>query len=96
VIANLTSSSTVMHARLTEHLTPFNDALQMPNVTGVLDLSTDAGRMLLDRLVTQQATIIAFSNDFMLLMWLVLASIPLVFIIGTSRVKLRKVVGATN
>ena len=28
VIANLTSTTTVMHARLAEHITPFNDALQ--------------------------------------------------------------------
>jgi hypothetical protein len=34
----------------------------------------------------QQATIIAYANDFKLLMYLTLATIPLVFFIGSSRV----------
>jgi DHA2 family multidrug resistance protein len=85
MIANLTSTTTYMHARLSESVTPFNDALKMPDVAGILDLTTERGLALLDQLVTQQATIIAFSNDFKLLMWLIIASIPLVLIIGTSR-----------
>jgi DHA2 family multidrug resistance protein len=85
MIANLTSTTTYMHARLSESVTPFNDALKMPDVSGILDPSTERGLALLDQIVTQQATIIAFSNDFKLLMWLILASIPLVLIIGTSR-----------
>jgi len=91
MIANLTSTTTFMHARLSESVTPFNDALKMPDVARILDLSTERGLALLDQLVTQQATIIAFSNDFKLLMWLILASIPLVLIIGTSRAPRRVV-----
>jgi DHA2 family multidrug resistance protein len=85
MIANLTSTTTYMHARLSESVTPFNDALKMPDVAGILDLTTERGLALLDQIVTQQATIIAFANDFKLLMWLIIASIPLVLIIGTSR-----------
>jgi DHA2 family multidrug resistance protein len=85
MISNLTSTTTAMHSRLGESVTPFNDALKMPNVAGVIDLTTETGLALLDRLVTQQATIIAFANDFKLLMWLIIASIPLVLIIGSSR-----------
>ncbi|HEY6024078.1 MAG TPA: DHA2 family efflux MFS transporter permease subunit [Pseudolabrys sp.] len=85
VIANLTSKSTEMHARLTEQVTPFNDALQMPDVAGNLDVHTDAGRALLDMIVTQQASMLAYLNDFKLLMILTLAVIPLVLIIGTMR-----------
>jgi DHA2 family multidrug resistance protein len=93
VIANLTSTTTAMHARLTESVTPFNDALKMPNVTDIIDLTTEAGLALLDQLVWQQATIIAFANDFKLLMWMTLISIPLVFVIGSSRTPRRRVVG---
>jgi DHA2 family multidrug resistance protein len=85
MISNLTSTTTAMHSRLGESVTPFNDALKMPNVAGVIDLTTETGLALLDRLVTQQATIIAFANDFKLLMWLIIATIPLVLIIGSSR-----------
>ena len=83
VIANLTSKTTEMHARLAEQVTPFNDALQMPDVAANLDVHTDAGRALLDMIVTQQAAMLAYLNDFKLLMILTLAVIPLVLIIGT-------------
>ena len=85
VIANLTSTTTVMHARLTEPITPFNDALQMPDVAVDLNLNTDPGRAMLDGIVTQQATMIAYLNDFKLLMVLTLAMIPLVLLIGTAQ-----------
>ncbi len=85
VIANLTSKTTEMHARLTEQLTPFNDALQMPDVAANLNVHTDTGRALLDVIVTQQAAMLAYLNDFKLLMVLTLAVIPLVWIIGTMR-----------
>lgn len=85
VIANLTSKTTEMHARLTEQATPFNGALQMPDVLANLNVHTDAGRALLDMIVTQQATMLAYINDFKLLMILTLATIPLVLIIGRTR-----------
>jgi DHA2 family multidrug resistance protein len=74
-----------MHANLAESVTPFNNALQMPDVARILDLSTDAGRAMMEGLLMQQAAIIAYANDFKLLMYLTLASLPLVFVIGTSR-----------
>jgi MFS transporter, DHA2 family, multidrug resistance protein len=85
VIANLTSKTTEMHARLTEQVTPFNGALQMPDVAANLNVHTDTGRALLEMIVTQQATMLAYINDFKLLMILTLATIPLVLIIGRAR-----------
>jgi DHA2 family multidrug resistance protein len=85
VIANLTSKTTEMHARLTEQVTPFNDALQMPDVAANLNVHADTGRALLDLIVTQQAAMLAYLNDFRLLMVLTLAVIPLILIIGTVR-----------
>jgi DHA2 family multidrug resistance protein len=85
VIANLTDKTIEMHARLVENVTPFNDALQMPGVTTLLNLHTDRGRALLDQIVTQQATMIAYVNDYKLLMILTFAMIPLIFIISTAR-----------
>ena len=85
VIANLTSKTTEMHARLSEQVTPFNDALQMPDVAGNLNVHTDTGRALLDVIVTQQAAMLAYLNDFKLLMILTLAVIPLVMTIGRMR-----------
>ena len=87
VIAQLTSGTTYMHARLTENVTPFNGALQMPDVAGTMNLQSDTGRAMLDQIVTQQANLIAYLNDYKLLMYLTLFMIPLVWIIGTTRKK---------
>jgi len=85
VIASLTSKTTEMHARLTEQVTPFNDALQMPDVTANLNVHTEQGLTMLDGIVTQQAAMIAYINDFKLLMILTLAVMPLVMLIGTTK-----------
>lgn len=87
VIANLTSTTTVMHARLTEAVTPFNNALQMPDVAANLNLATTAGKATLDEIVSKQAEMIAYINDFKLLMILSLVMTPLVWMIGTSKPK---------
>jgi DHA2 family multidrug resistance protein len=77
VIANLTNKTIMMHARLAESVTPFNQAMADP--------ATDTGRALLENLVTQQATIIAYANDFKLMLWMTLLAFPLILLIRTSR-----------
>jgi MFS transporter, DHA2 family, multidrug resistance protein len=83
VIAELTSTTTAMHARLDEFVTPFNNALQMGDAA-MLSPATEMGRAMMERLLTQQATIIAYANDYKLLMYLTLAAIPMVFVIGVG------------
>lgn len=85
VISNLTRTTIAMHARLNEHVTPFNDALRDADVARTLDLTTDAGRVLTERLLTEQAGYIAYANNFTLLMWLTIVSIPFVFLLGSVR-----------
>jgi len=84
VIANLTNKTIMMHARLTESLTPFNQGMADP-AAAMLDPSTDTGRALLENLVTQQATIIAYANDFKLMLWMTLLAFPLILLIRTNR-----------
>lgn len=87
VIANLTSKTTLMHARISESVTPFNGALYMPDVLSTMNPNTDAGRAMLDALVTKQASIIAYQNDFKLLMYMTLATLPLLLLLGTGSKK---------
>jgi len=85
MIANLTSKTTLMHERIVETVTPFNDALQMPDVASTLNLNTDTGKAMLDGIVTQQAALIGYLNDYKLLMVLTLATVPLVLLISTAQ-----------
>jgi DHA2 family multidrug resistance protein len=97
MIAQLTNTTVRMHAHLAEFVTPFNNALQTPDVSSILSTATDAGRAMLEQLLTQQAAIIAYANDFKLLMYLTLVTIPLVFFIGSSRVpRLRPIRSAAH
>jgi DHA2 family multidrug resistance protein len=74
-----------MHARLAEHITPFNDALR--EAGSLIDPTTEQGRVLLDNIVTQQAAVIAYQNDFKLLMIFTLITMPFVLIIGTTHAR---------
>jgi MFS transporter, DHA2 family, multidrug resistance protein len=80
VIANLTNKTITMHARLAESLTPFNQALSDP-AAATLNVNTDTGLALLEQITTQQATIMAYANDFKLMMVVTLLALPLIFLI---------------
>ena len=68
VISQLTEGSRRVYAGLSENINPFNHAMQMPNVRGMIDLGTDTGRAMADAMVKAQAQIIAFSQDYQLVM----------------------------
>jgi DHA2 family multidrug resistance protein len=87
VIAQLTNTTVRMHASLTELITPFNDALRAPDVSTILNMASDTGRAMMERILTQQASIIAYANDFKMLTYLTLVTVPFVFLIGTSRLR---------
>ncbi|MDI1346490.1 MAG: DHA2 family efflux MFS transporter permease subunit [Pseudolabrys sp.] len=85
MIANLTSKATLMHETIGDGITPFNNALQMQDVASVLNLATESGKATLDGIITQQAALIAYLNDFKLLMVLTILTMPLVMLIGTTK-----------
>jgi DHA2 family multidrug resistance protein len=89
VIAQLTEGGRRSYAILSEHINPFNHALQMPDVAGMINLNTNAGRAIADAIVTVQAQIIAFSHDYQLVTLFILASIPLTIMIGSTKATLR-------
>jgi MFS transporter, DHA2 family, multidrug resistance protein len=89
VIAQLTEGSRRIYAILNNHVNPFNHAIQMPDVSGMIDLGTDKGRAMADVMINMQAQIIAFSHDYQLIMIFILASIPLALMIGSTKAALR-------
>jgi MFS transporter, DHA2 family, multidrug resistance protein len=56
----------------------------MPDVHHILNMATDTGRAMMDLIVTQQAAMIAYLNDYKLLMILTFAMMPLVLIIRAA------------
>jgi DHA2 family multidrug resistance protein len=90
VIAQLTEGSRRVYAVLSEHINPFNHALQMPDVRSMIDMNTDTGRALADVMVGLQSQIIAFALDYQMLMIFTLCAIPLAIMIGSTKAALRK------
>ena len=90
VIAQLTEGGRRVYAVLNEHVTPFNHAMQMPDVRNMIDMNTDFGRAMADAMIAVQAQIIAFSQDYQMVMLFTLCAIPLAIMIGSTRAALRK------
>ncbi|MGK3893892.1 hypothetical protein, partial [Enterococcus faecium] len=77
-----TSGGRESYAILNEHVTPFNHAMQMPDVASILSMNTDSGRAIMDVLIKTQAQIIAFSHDYQMVMIVTLCAIPLAMMVG--------------
>ncbi len=84
VSALLTENIQVNHANLATYLTPFNPVLRMPAVEQMMSPYTAAGRASLDAMITSQATMISYIDDFKLLMVTCLVVMPLVFLLRRS------------
>ncbi len=81
VSALVTRNTQVNHANIAAYVTPLNPAFHLPAVMDRFDPLTAAGRAALDAMVTAQAVIIAYIDDFKLLMILSLIVMPLVFLL---------------
>ena len=78
---SLTRSVQVTHADIAGGITPFDRVLQGNDaVSHALDPATQHGAALLDRMITHQAEIIAYSNDFRLMVLTVIPPMLLLFI----------------
>ena len=82
VFALLTRNVQIMHAQLAEHVTPYNQALwfQAPRA-----LATAGGLAGLEGRIHRQAELIAYTNDFRLMMILTLCALPLVALMRGAR-----------
>ena len=62
-------------------MTPFNRALSAPGVQAYWNIHTTVGLAALDAEVNRQAVMQAYVDDFMLIMVIALASVPLLFLL---------------
>ena len=85
IIAQLTNMISTFHSQLAENVSPFNDALKMPDVAGMLSVASESGRAALEGLVTQQAAIMAYSNDFLIMTFVSLSAFPLLLLIRGAK-----------
>jgi DHA2 family multidrug resistance protein len=85
VTALLTRSTQINHSQLAEHITPYMDALKAPGYPAMWSMQTTGGMAALNEELTRQAQMIAYLDDFQLLMWVTLAALPLILLLRRSR-----------
>ncbi|HLI12902.1 MAG TPA: DHA2 family efflux MFS transporter permease subunit [Alphaproteobacteria bacterium] len=84
VQALLTENTQVVHASLATHVTPFNPLVHPPYLAAG-SLGTSAGLAALNAQVTTQAAMIAYIDDFKLMMILALIAMPLLLLLRKGR-----------
>jgi DHA2 family multidrug resistance protein len=82
VTTMLTRNTQVMHSRLAESITPYSDMLHSQAPTA---LTTTHGLAMLNQSVTGQAAMIAYNNDFKMMMVLTLCAIPFVALLRSAK-----------
>jgi len=80
VTSLLTQNIQANHADIVQHVTAVNRVLEHPAVSQFWNPATEAGRAALDAMITRQAEIIAYVDDFKLMMLVTLAAIPLLVV----------------
>lgn len=81
VVSLLARNTQINHASLVEHVTPFSSAFKLPAISHYWNLAQPEGLAAIGSEVTKQATTIAYLDDFLLMVWLTLAAIPLLLLL---------------
>src|SRR5665213_1474055 len=84
LVAALAENTQIIHSRLVETLRPDNPLLHSPVFGVPYSLSVPSGVAALNAVVTRQAAMIAYIDDFWLLMVVALASLPLLLLLRDS------------
>jgi len=81
----LTQNTQRLHASLAGHITPYNAASNPAVSAAHLDLSTTQGLLALNGMITNQGTMIAYIDDFRLMMVMTLLTIPFLLLIKRAK-----------
>jgi DHA2 family multidrug resistance protein len=89
VIFLLTRNTQIVHSELVGHVTPFNAALSALALgpAQIWNRATTVGLAALNAEVTKQASIVAYADDFKLMMLVALVALPLIFLLRRAKVQ---------
>ena len=96
LVARLAENTQIAHSRLIEQLRPDNPLAQAPQLAAPFSLTNPAGIAALNAEVTRQAAMVAYINDFALMMILVIGSCALLTLIRLPRAKPAILVGGAG
>ena len=73
------------HQNIASGITPYNAPLLSPGVQQFWNIHSTVGLAALDAEINRQAAVQAYLNDFLLIMWIGLASMPLLLLLRRAR-----------
>jgi MFS transporter, DHA2 family, multidrug resistance protein len=79
--SELTQNTQIVHSRLTEWLRPDNPLAHAPYLSVPYSLTSPTGIAALNHEVTRQAAMIGYIDDFMLMLIVILAALPLLLLV---------------
>ena len=85
VVTLLAQNTQINHANIGELMNPFRDMMQQPLLPQSWNWHTTSGLVALNGEVTKQAATIGYLNNFIFMMWVTLAAIPMLFLIRPKR-----------
>jgi len=85
VVTLLAQNTQINHANIGELMNPFREMMHQPLLPQSWDWHTTSGLAALNGEVTRQATTIGYLNNFIFMMWITLAAIPMLFLIRPKR-----------
>jgi len=85
LVANLAEKTQIVHSYLVEGLRPDNPLAQAPYLAAPYSLSTPGGMAALNAEVTRQAAMVAYIDDFRLMMLIALATLPVLLLLREKR-----------
>ncbi|MBO0736529.1 MAG: DHA2 family efflux MFS transporter permease subunit [Alphaproteobacteria bacterium] len=85
VVALLAENTQVVHSRLVEHLRPDNPLARAPYLTLPFSLTAPSGVAALNAEATRQAAMVAYIDDFKLMMTMVIVGFPLLMLLRKPR-----------
>jgi MFS transporter, DHA2 family, multidrug resistance protein len=83
--ALLIQNTQIVHSQLVEHLRPDNPLARAPFLAPPFSLTTPSGIAALNAEVTRQASMVAYINDYALMMLIVILLIPLLLLVRRAR-----------
>ena len=81
VFTYLAQRTQINHAAYATYITDFNLPLRHLVESGSMSLQTPLGLAMIDAQVNQQAVVLAFLQDFRLMMWISLSALPLILLL---------------
>jgi DHA2 family multidrug resistance protein len=81
----LSRNSSIVHSELVNHIRPDNPMAHPPFVSAAMNFATQKGLALFDALAAQQAAMVAYKDDFQLMLWITVLSIPMLLLMRPAK-----------